>query len=87
MQELDLYMVQPNADFSKQPSYFGPRLKVEREYQKWLESQAAWRCQVGLNLRKAVSQLPRLTSLTLSHVSLEEPGPDVVALHPYSQLR
>ena len=48
---------------------------------------AAWRCQFGLNLRKAVSKLPRLTCLTLADVSFEEPSADVVALHPYSKLK
>ena len=89
LQELVLSFVQPaEVGYAESDSEsLHSQQEMEREYKEMTESQAACRCQAGLSLRKAIGQLPRLTCLTLSHVNFEEPGSDVVALHPYSQLR
>ena len=89
MQELVLFLVQPAKVWGAQSDSDGPYSQAEfdKEDKEMEENQAACRCQAGLNLRKAVSQLPRLTSLTHSHVSFEEPSSEIVALHPYAQLK
>ena len=71
-----------------QSDFHGPLTQEEtdRQDRQMQEYQIACRRQAGMNLRKAVSQLPRLTNLTLSHVRFMEPSLDIVALHPYSQL-
>ena len=82
-------MVQPAEEWGAKSDFYGPPTveEADREIQEMKERQAACRRQFGLSLRKAVSKLPRLTLLRLSHVNFEEPSPDIVALHPYSQLR
>ena len=89
LQELDLQLVQPTEVWGAEPDFYGPPTEEEadREDQEMQKRQAALRCQFGLSLRKAVSKLPRLTLLKLSHVSFKEPSLDIVALHPYSQLK
>ena len=88
LQELVLFWVQPAVVWRAQSDSDSLHSQEEMgcEYKEMNESQADCRHKAGLSLRKAISQLPRLTCLTLSHVSFEEPGSDIVTLHPYSQL-
>ena len=89
LQELVLFLMQPVESWRAEFDFDGlhSQEEMQREHQEMQNNQAACRCQAGLSLRKAVSQLPRLTLLRLSHVSFEEPSPDVVPSHPYSQLK
>ena len=90
VQELVLFWVQPavvwGLGLDSDSESLHSQGEIDRDHEEMQESQAACRRQFGLSFRRAVSQLPRLTSLELSHVSFEEPGSDIVSLHPYSQL-
>ena len=51
-----------------------------------IEFRTALRLLAGLNLRKVVSGLPRLTGLSLKHVDVYEPGFNFFSLYPWTRL-
>ena len=84
VQELCLSKITPLFEGPGFPGSLNERYLPDPTRQEYLDT---CRQQFGLSLRKAVSRLPRMTSLIMEYINVQEPGLDCAASHPWTHLR